>query len=294
VIVDQNQTETYVIVSPIRDEAEYIEQTIESVVNQTQRPAEWIIVNDGSSDATAAIIDRAAAEFDWIRVVHRADRGFRAAGSGVMQAFYAGYESISLTDWDFLVKLDGDLRFEANYFERCLKLLHNEPRLGIGGGVIYNLMNGVEKLEAHPRFHVRGATKIYRRECWEAIGGLVKEPGWDTLDEVHAQMLGWKTQSFYDNRLVQLRSTGDAAGQWQNWIKNGRACYLVGYHPLFIVARAILRLFKEPYLVASVGMLWGFVGAALTRSEKVASAEVVRYLRGQQLRRLSGMSSIWK
>lgn len=292
--MDQDQTENYVIVSPIRDEVEYIEQTIESVVNQTHRPAEWIIVNDGSSDATGEIVDHAAAEVDWIRVVHRADRGFRAAGAGVMQAFYAGYESISKTNWDFLVKLDGDLRFEADYFERCLERLRNEPWLGIGGGVIYNLKNGVEEFEAHPRFHVRGATKIYRRECWEAIGGLVKKPGWDTLDEVHAQMLGWKTQSFYDIRLVQLRPTGDAAGQWQNWVKNGQACYLVGYHPLFIMARAVLRLFKEPYVVAAVGMFWGFVQAALTRSEKIASTELIRYLRRQQLRRLVGMSSIWK
>ncbi|MBW2245333.1 MAG: glycosyltransferase family 2 protein [Deltaproteobacteria bacterium] len=284
----------YVIVSPVRDEAENIEATIESVIGQTLLPAEWIIVNDGSSDRTGEIVERAIADYPWIHVVHQPDRGYRAAGSGVMEAFYAGYESITRTDWDFLVKLDGDLHFESDYFEHCLKNFDAEPGLGIGGGVIYNMINGVEVLERHPRFHVRGATKIYRRECWEAIGGLVKQPGWDTLDEVHAHELGWVTRSFYDNRLVQLRYTGDAAGQWKNWVKNGRACYVVGYHPLFILARAFMRLFKRPFLVASVGILWGFVHAAMTGAEKIAPPNVVRYLREQQLRRLVGMSSIWK
>jgi biofilm PGA synthesis N-glycosyltransferase PgaC len=283
-----------VIVSPVRDEAENIERTIQSVVGQTLRPVEWFIVNDGSSDQTGELAEKAAAEYPWIHLINREDRGFRAAGSGVMEAFYAGYESITQTDWDFIIKLDGDLRFESDYLERCMQRFRAEPRLGIGGGVIYNLIDGVEVLEKHPRFHVRGATKIYRRDCWNAIGGLVKQPGWDTLDEVHAQMLGWETRSFYDEKLVQLRFTGDAAGQWQNWVKNGRACYLVGYHPLFILARAVLRLFKKPRFTAAAGILWGYASAGLKGEDRIASDDVVRFLRRQQLRRLVGLSSIWK
>jgi len=292
--VTTDRAARYVIVSPVRDEADNIERTIQSVVGQKLRPVEWFIVNDGSSDRTGELAEKASADHPWIHVIHRADRGFRAAGSGVMEAFYAGYESITESDWDFLVKLDGDLHFESDYFELCMEVFRNEPKLGIGGGVIYNLIDGVEVLEKHPRFHVRGATKIYRRACWEAIGGLVKEPGWDTMDEVHAQMLGWDTRSFFDNKLVQLRFTGDAAGQWKNWVKNGRACYLVGYHPLFILARAVSHLFWVPYFTAAAGILWGYGSAGLKNVEKIAPDDLVRFLRRQQLRRLVGLSSIWK
>jgi poly-beta-1,6-N-acetyl-D-glucosamine synthase len=292
--MESERTTPYVIVSPVRDEAERIEKTIESVVAQTARPREWVIVNDGSTDATGDILERVCAQFDWIRVVHQADRGFRAAGSGVMEAFYAGYEALTIKEWDFVVKLDGDLIFGPTYFERCFERFAKEPGLGIGGGVIYNLIDGKEVLERHPKFHVRGATKIYRRACWEDIGGLVKQPGWDTLDEVHSQMLGWGTESFFDHRLVQLRTTGDAAGQWRNWVKNGHACFVVGYHPLFILARAVLHLVRRGNPVASAGMLYGYSHAAFKGVEKIASAEVVRFVRRQQLRRLVGLSSIWR
>lgn len=292
--MESEQATPYVIVSPVRDEAERIERTVESVVAQTALPREWVIVNDGSTDTTGEILDRISEQYDWIRVVHQPDRGFRAAGSGVMEAFYAGYETLTVKNWDFVVKLDGDLTFGPSYFESCFEHFEKQPKLGIGGGVIYNLIDGEEVLERHPKFHVRGATKIYRRACWEDIDGLVKQPGWDTLDEVHSQMLGWETESFFDLRLVQLRTTGDAAGQWRNWVKNGRACFVVGYHPLFILARAALHLFRRGNAVASAGMLYGYGHALFTGVKKIASAEVVQFVRRQQLRRLVGLSSIWR
>lgn len=287
-------TGSYVVISPARDEAERIEQTVQSMVAQSYRPAEWVIVNDGSTDETGAILDHLAAEHEWIRVVHRQDRGFRAAGTGVMEAFSAGLAALKYPEWQFLVKLDADLVFQSDYFERCFERFAHEPRLGIGGGVIYNMINGREVLEQHPRFHVRGATKIYRRECWDAIGGLVKKTGWDTLDEVHAQWLGWDTRSFYDTKLVQLRHTGQAAGEWSNWTKNGHACFVVGYHPIFMLARSAVHLLRRGRPVAAAGMLWGYGSAALAGVEKVASRDVIRFVRREQLRRLAGRSSMWR
>ncbi|MCA8960535.1 MAG: glycosyltransferase family 2 protein [Planctomycetes bacterium] len=284
----------YVIVTPARDEEEFVERTIDSVLGQTWAPVEWVIVDDGSTDRTAEIVDRRAQESTRLRVVHRDDRGHRAAGSGVMEAFYSGFDAIQTSDWKYLVKLDCDLEFDADYFERCLSALEADPELGIGGGVIYNCIDGRQVLEKHPRFHVRGATKIYRRACWEAIGGLHRVPGWDTLDEVKANQLGWKTQSFDDAKLVQFRFTGDAAGQWSNWVKNGRASYICGYHPLYLMTKAFARITKKPYIVATLGVIWGYFKAFIQREPRVPDTSLIRYLRGQQLRRLLGMRSIWR
>ena len=144
----------YVIISPVRDEAEYIGKTIESVISQTIRPLEWVIVNDGSTDQTGAIIDEYSKTNPWIKAVHRTNRGFRKAGGGVIEAFYEGYAALSRKEWDYVVKLDGDLTFEKNYFERCFQKFDENRKLGISGGGIYHQIGDSLELEEQPLFHL--------------------------------------------------------------------------------------------------------------------------------------------
>jgi poly-beta-1,6-N-acetyl-D-glucosamine synthase len=285
---------SYVIVSPVRNEGSHLEAVVQSVVNQTALPAQWIVVNDGSTDRTAEILDHAARTHSWISAIHRADRGFRQPGTGVMVAFYEGYHQLRSLDWRFLIKLDGDLVLPPDYFERCFAEFRADPELGIGGGTVYHLENGQEVVESNPRFHVRGATKIYRRECWDAIGGLLKAPGWDTLDEAKAQMLGWATRSFSEPRLLHLRPTGSADGAWRNAIKNGRANYISGYHPAFMLLKCGRRLLDRPYGVVAAGLLYGFVTGYLKRMAQVNDPALLTYIRSQQIRRLLLRESIWK
>ena len=204
----------YVVVTPVRDEASYLPLTIESMVRQTILPQEWVIVNDGSKDETGKIIEDAARQYPWIRGVHRQDRGFRKWGAGIIEAFYSGFDVLTCPDWDFMSKLDGDLSFEPDYFERTFHKFQENHKIGIGGGVLYHEDNGKRVLEAHPVFHVRGGVKIYRRACWDAIGGLWVGPGSDTVDEVKANMLGWTTMSFFDIQMTHHRFTGASWGRW--------------------------------------------------------------------------------
>ena len=282
------------MVSPVRDEEQYLEETIRSMVAQTVRPVQWIIVNDGSTDRTAEIIDRWASEQPWIVAVHRKDRGHREAGSGVMDAFYAGYGMISDPDWEYLVKLDGDLSFGSEYFENCFVEFKSDPRLGIGGGVICHESEGKLQVESNPRFHVRGATKIYKRACWEQIACLVRTPGWDTIDEVKANMLGWTTRSFENLKVKHHRFTGAANGAWRNSIKNGLGSYISGYHPLFMLIKSVKRLVDKPYLVVSAGLLYGFLLGYLRRIPQIEDKGLILYMREQQIRRLRLSASIWK
>lgn len=285
----------YVLITPARDEAAHLEGTIRSVATQTILPTQWVIVNDGSKDSTGEIIDRAAAQYPWITAVHRGDRGFRQAGGGVVATFNEGYQRLVAADWDLVGKLDADLTFAPDYFERALAEFECDPQLGIGGGAIYHeAANGELVIERNPIFHVRGATKLYRRECWEALGGLMQAPGWDTIDEVKANMLGWATRSFPELRVTHGRFTGAAEGAWRDSVKNGRANYVTGYHPLFMLAKCLGRLLKRPYVVGSLGLMWGFLSSYWKRSPRIEDARLLRYTRDQQLRRLFLQESIWR
>lgn len=290
----QYATRKYVLISPVRDEEQYIAKTLQSVIRQTIRPAEWIIIDDGSHDETGRIIDEYAKKYPWIVALHRADRGRRLAGAGVMEAFYSGYERLQCEDWEFLGKLDGDVGLEAGYFEACFQRFAEELKLGICGGVMYCEENGQLKLDKHPMYHVRGAIKLYRRSCWTDIGGLIRSPGWDTVDEVHANMLGWHTRSFSDLKVIQYRPTGAAAGAWRDNVKNGRADYVSGYHPLFIVVKCFKRLFQKPYLVKSFAHAYGYLSGYARRIPRIRDKDLIHYIRTQQMRRLLFLESHWK
>ncbi len=284
----------YTIVTPVRDEEDYLETTLMSVIDQTIKPTEWIIVNDGSIDGTGRIIDEYSKKYPWIHAFHRVNRGFRKAGGGVVDAFYDGYKVRTEEVGDFIVKLDGDLSFDNDYFERCFEYFSQSPDIGIGGGTIYNVVNGALVMEPHPLFHVRGATKIYKKECWDAIGGLLNAPGWDTLDEVKANMLGWKTQTFPDLKVIHYRYTGAADGQWRTYVKYGRANYISGYHPLFMFLKSLRRAFNKPVLLGALGLLYGFVSGYFKGIPRVDDKALIAYLRKQQLNKIFMRETIWK
>jgi hypothetical protein len=213
-----------------------------------------------------------------------------------MEAFSEGYASLPPElAWDFVVKLDGDLSFGPDCFARSLAEFEGEPRLGIGGGMICVPQQGDLAPEYEdPPFHVRGPCKIYRRACWHQLGGLLHAPGWDTFDLIKAQSLGWRTKTFPHIRLIHLRPTGRAYGTWANWVKNGLANYVVGYHPLFMAVKCLRRVASRPYVVAAGGLMTGFVKGYWRHVPQVRDAGAIRFLRQQQLNYLTGRGSLWR
>jgi peptidoglycan/xylan/chitin deacetylase (PgdA/CDA1 family)/glycosyltransferase involved in cell wall biosynthesis len=284
----------YVIITPVKDEAEYIGYTIKSVMNQTIRPLQWIIVDDGSSDNTRSIVERYAREHVWMSCISGGDSGPRMPGVRHIRAFYQGYERLDSGTWDYIVKLDGDLSFDEEYFERCFAHFKENSRLGIGGGVILNVTENRLVLEEGPLFHVRGATKIYSRECWLAIGGLIVSGSYDTLDEIKANMMGFETRSFPDMQVTHHRYTGKAYGKWAHSFKNGLNDYVSGYHPLFMITKCVKRFLQRPYSVDALGLVFGYCSGYVKKVPQVADSKLIKYLRQQQLRRLTFRPSIWR
>jgi len=277
----------YVIISPARDEDEYIERTIRCVISQTVQPLEWIIVDDGSSDETADIIWSYAIRYPWIRLIRLPNRGRRQRGAGVVSAFYEGYGRLEHRDYNFIVKLDVDLSFNALYFEELFRRFAVSPSLGIAGGALYTFRHGRWLLDKAPLDTVYGPTKVYRRECFEQIGGLVRSLGWDAIDDLKAQLLGWQTRTFRDLVVLHYRPIGKRSGVIKAGLERGKGAYFMGSHPLFILARGLYRMGRDrPPVIAGLGLLLGYFGSWLKRKPRIDDAELIAFLRRKQLRRL--------
>ncbi len=287
--MDENRSRLprYVIISPVRNEAQYIQQTIESVVGQTILPAVWVIVNDGSTDNTEAIIRQYAENYSWIKLVNRQDRGLRQRGKGVVEAFYDGLECID-QDYTFIVKLDGDVSFGAGYFEYLLGEFLADPQLGIAGGAVYERPDGKTWKLWAAEHHVRGPTKVYRKGCFDAIGGLTPSLGWDGVDEWKALYLGWKVHTFLEVKIYHFRPTGAAGGSVHHRVEQGYAAYRMGYHPLYLIARGSWHMLHRPYGIGGLAMIGAYLLAWLQKQDKIADPDVSRFIRQAQMKALSG------
>lgn len=276
----------YAVISPVRNESTFLNGTYRSLAAQTIAPAAWVIVDDGSTDATPQIADKLAAECPWIRVVHRLDRGYRESGTGVAEAFNDGLQALDGVAWDYLVKLDGDLTFAEDYFARCFAHFAAEPLLGVGGGWVVSITaRGIER-EPVPAGHVRGATKIYRRECWNSIRKLFPAPGWDTLDEITANVAGWESRAFEDLEVTQQRKTGGADGWWRTAFKNGRADYVCRNNPLFMCSKIAWRMVTlRPYVVRGLALGAGYFSGFASQLPRAQDDRVVAMLRRRKVER---------
>jgi poly-beta-1,6-N-acetyl-D-glucosamine synthase len=188
----------YVIVSPVKDEERHVELTLRSVCAQTVVPTRWVIVNDGSTDGTAEIVATYARQYPFIKVVDHPKGGSRQPGGRVIKAFNYGRDAIDVP-YDFIVKLDCDLSFEPDYFERLLANFRADDRLGIASGT-YAELNAFGRWQPvrMPAYHAFGASKVLRRACFDEIDGFVEAKGWDTVDEIRAWSKGWRTGHFID------------------------------------------------------------------------------------------------
>jgi glycosyltransferase involved in cell wall biosynthesis len=286
----QARVPQYVVISPVKDEAAFIETTILSMIGQTIPPITWVIVNDGSQDATAAIIQKYAQQYTWIKLVNRQSTVVRKRGKGVVEAFYDGYHTLTGA-YDFVVKLDGDVSFAPDYFETLFTRFDENPLLGIAGGGLYEKPDGKNWVLYTVREHVRGCTKVYRQACFTAIGGLVASMGWDGIDEWIALSKGWKVQSFLSLPIYHYRFTGAATGLVKSCAEQGAGAYRMGYHPLFMIARGVRQMFNRPYIIGGGAMIGAYFIAWVQRQALLADPSVVNYIRQTQLKKLLGMLS---
>lgn len=277
---------TYVLVTPARNEAEFIELTLQSVAAQTVKPLKWVIVSDGSTDGTDEIVSRYASQYPWIqllRIPERKERHF----AGKVHAFNAGYAVVKDLQADIVGSLDADISFDEDFFSFLLSKLAQNPELGLVGAPFKDTSMYDYRFVSIE--HVSGACQLFRRACFEDIGGYVpvKSGGIDHIAVLTARMKGWKTRTFTEKICLHHRKIGTAErGALAAKYRVGILDYALGGHPLWEVFRTIYQMSKKPYVIGGLALLAGYITAGIRGDERPISKELVEFRRREQMKRL--------
>ena len=277
----------YVLITPAHNEEKFIAKTLDSMVAQTLLPQRWVIVDDGSTDRTAEIVQGYTERFRWIELFRRRqrlDRNF----AGKVQAFNAGFERLVGLPFDVIGNLDADLSFEPDYLEFLLRKFSEDPHLGVAG-TPFTEDGGYDtaKDSFEGENYVAGGCQLFRRQCFEKIGGYVpnRAGGVDWIAVMSARMKGWKVQSFSEKRFHHYRTLGTAQrGTFGANFDYGERAYYLGGSPIWHLFRVVYRMPTKP--IASIALLLGYCSAAIRRIERPVSHEMIRFHRREQIKKL--------
>jgi poly-beta-1,6-N-acetyl-D-glucosamine synthase len=278
---------SYVIITPARNEAQFIELTLRSVVTQTILPMKWVIVSDGSTDGTDDIVGKYVADNPWIELLRMPERTERHF-AGKVHAFNAGYAQVKDLNPNVIINLDGDVSIEPDHFQFLLSKFAENPELGVWGAPF---REGSQQYDY--RFsnieNVWGGCQLFRRECYESIGGYVPVKGGciDHIAVVSARMKGWKTRTFTDRVCIHHRVMGTAQqGALKARFKMGAKDYSVGNHPVWEVARALYQMTKPPFVIGGVALAAGYLWRLAQREKIPVSQDLAAFTRREQMQRL--------
>jgi biofilm PGA synthesis N-glycosyltransferase PgaC len=278
----------YVLLTPAKNEESTIGITIDSVIKQSLLPSEWIIISDGSTDRTDSLVQDAARANPWIRLIQLPIRPTRSF-SAVVHATETGVKALKSKEYKYLGLLDADVRFGVNYFERLIERFEQNPLLGLAGGMVVDV--GMSK-DQRPRNlqDVPGAVQFFLRSCFDSLGGLlaIPEGGWDALTCAKARMNGYETNLVPELLVDHLKPRNVSEGgiirrKYQLGVRD----YALAYHPAFEFAKCVSRTTESPFIVAAVARFAGFCLAGIRRHRRLLPADLIRFVRQEQLRRLS-------
>jgi poly-beta-1,6-N-acetyl-D-glucosamine synthase len=276
----------HIIVMPAHNEADLIGRTLQSIVEQSERPDRLLVVDDGSTDATAEIVRGFMREHSWIDLVPGQKNG-GGRRYRVVEVFNQGYERVRGERAEYISKIDADLIFPRDYFERLFKVMDADRRIGAAGGVLEEVAaNGRHHRLRMPDNHVPGPIKTIRKQVFEEMRGFVPMLGWDIIDLVKIRALGYQTVCIPELLVIHQRQTAAATGILKGNVRMGHGAYVIGTHPLFALGRAAYRMFEPPYVLAGLALGYGYFRSWFKRAEQMPDPALIRALRAEQLYRL--------
>ncbi len=284
------------LITPARDEASHIERTARAVAAQTRPPDRWLIVDDGSTDATPSLLRKLQAELPFLTVLSApqaelGENGDRLAFAAEARAFNWALASMDAAGFTHLGKLDADVELPPEYFDNLLARFAEQPSLGIAGGDLLEPGPQGWQLAPVPDYHVRGAMKLYSRRCYDEIGGIEERLGWDTIDETYARMMGYETRSFRELLARHHRPVATANGALRGRARHGQCAYIVRYGPGWVLLRSFKVACSRPRVISGLAFFFGYLRAALRRDERVEDERFRRFVAAELRTRLRRASA---
>ena len=283
-----SQSTAYVLVTPARNEEEFIQRTLDSVINQTVLPKEWIIVSDGSTDRTDDIVESACRSNAWIRLIKLPERD-QPSWCAVVENTMLGLQSIECAKYSFIGLLDADLEFQPKYFEQLISKFHSDPKLGLSGGNAVDIGRPKTYVPRNLQ-EVPGAVQFFTRECFESLGGIIALPegGWDALTAAVARQKGFKTELAAELFVDHLKPNNITSGnlvkrKWQRGVRD----YALGYHPLFEFLKCVDLIREKPYLLSAIFWFSGYLYSHFQRRKRILDTDLIRHIQTEQKKRLA-------
>jgi GT2 family glycosyltransferase len=282
----------HVVIIPAHNEARFIQGTLESLIAQTLKPDRIIVVDDGSTDATREIVQALAREEPCLSLIEGPPQ--RTRRYRVVEVFNLGYQTVRGEDFSYVSKIDADLVFPPDYFERLFEVLDAHPSIAAGAGMLYDRVGDDLQRWRIPENYVSGPIKTIRKSVFDQMGGFVPALGWDMVDQVQMRALGFSTVLLPDLAVVHLRKLGSATGLLRGHARHGQCAYTVGSHPAFALGRSIYRMLDPPYVILGLAFGYGYIRAWLAGAEQIPDRELIRALRREQVYRLFHLNRLPK
>jgi glycosyltransferase involved in cell wall biosynthesis len=282
----------YVLITPARNEEKLIEHALKSVSRQTHPPERWVIVDDGSTDRTAAIVAEYAKRFPWIEL-HQRPPTIERSFAGKVRAFNAGYGQVQGLDFEVMGNLDADISFEPDYLKFLMEKFSEDPKLGVAGTPFVE-DDGYDsaKDSFEGENYVAGGCQLFRRRCFEDVGGYIpnREGGIDWIAVMTARMKGWQVRSFAEMRFHHHRTLGTAqTGSLGALFDYGKRAYYLGGSPLWQFFRVLYRMARKPFILGGLALLFGYCWGAIKRVKRPVSPELIRFHRQEQMKKLKAI-----
>lgn len=278
------------VISPVYNEAPYIERVVAAVAEQRRPPDRWLIVDDGSTDGTLELLQTLEPQVPFLEVLGSGERPEgpvekdRLGVALEARAFNRGLALVGdRSTFTHIGKLDGDIELPPEWFDVLLTRLAAEPALGlVGGTLIEPSPAGWERL-AIPQHHVHGALKLYSRDCFEQVGGIQERLGWDSIDETYARMRGYETRSYRDLVARHLRPAASAEGQLRGRARHGECAWILHYPVSWVLARSLKMATLRPRVLSGLWFVYGYFAGNMRRTPQVDDPQFRAFTR-QELR----------
>ena len=287
---DDAVSRQYILITPAKNEEKNLPNCISSIIKQIVKPVLWVIIDDGSTDKTHEIIEKSKKKYKWIKSI-TLEEGVRDLGVHYSHICKKGFDfAIECCKeheirYNYIGHIDADVFLEEDYFEGLIKEFEKDHRLGIASGETWSVV-GARVIHAKQRADLpSGAARLWKKQCFEDIGGYSLTHAVDAVTNVKAKLREWKVKRFKEYKFTQMRMTGSANGLWKGWKKLGETAYYLEVHPLFVIVKTIRYLFEKPYYIG-LAFLIGYMNSYISRKEQTADEEIkhyYRYTRPQEL-----------